>query len=378
MNSRLCEKLGIEFPLFAFSHCRNVVTEVSKAGGFGVFGAVGLTPESLEIELKWIDENIDGKPYGIDLLIPNRMDHKNENNQTTEDLKDLIPKEYNKFVNNILETHNIETEDLWSGKYGVDYTHNMREAGASDLLEVALRHPVGLFVNALGVPPKSVIDSCRKNNVLVGALTGAREHALKHAAAGLDVLVVSGTEAGGHCGEISTMVVVPDVIDAMKSREDIFVLAAGGIATGRQMAACMAMGAAGVWCGSVWLTAPEAETTPTVRKKMLEAGPRDTVRSRSRTGKPTRQLQSAWTDAWSSVDALEPLEMPLQGVLSRPAMDKIDKIAETGHEGATALATYYVGQAVGLMNEEKSVKSIVYEFKEDYAEAVERLSNTIK
>ena len=378
MNSRLCEKLGIEFPLFAFSHCRNVVTEVSKAGGFGVFGAVGLTPESLEIELKWIDENIDGKPYGIDLLIPNRMDHKNENNQTTEDLKDLIPKEYNKFVNNILETHNIETEDLWSGKYGVDYTHNMREAGASDLLEVALRHPVSLFVNALGVPPKSVIDSCRKNNVLVGALTGAREHALKHAAAGLDVLVVSGTEAGGHCGEISTMVVVPDVIDAMKSREDIFVLAAGGIATGRQMAACMAMGAAGVWCGSVWLTAPEAETTPTVRKKMLEAGPRHTVRSRSRTGKPTRQLQSAWTDAWSSVDALEPLEMPLQGVLSRPAMDKIDKIAETGHEGATALATYYVGQAVGLMNEEKSVKSIVYEFKEDYAEAVERLSNTVK
>ena len=378
MNSRLCEKLGIEFPLFAFSHCRNVVTEVSKAGGFGVFGAVGLTPENLEIELKWIDENIDGKPYGIDLLIPNRMDHKNENNQTTEDLKDLIPKEYNKFVNNILETHNIETEDLWSGKYGVDYTHNMREAGASDLLEVALRHPVSLFVNALGVPPKSVIDSCRKNNVLVGALTGAREHALKHAAAGLDVLVVSGTEAGGHCGEISTMVVVPDVIDAMKSREDIFVLAAGGIATGRQMAACMAMGAAGVWCGSVWLTTPEAETTPTVRKKMLEAGPRHTVRSRSRTGKPTRQLQSAWTDAWSSVDALEPLEMPLQGVLSRPAMDKIDKIAETGHEGATALATYYVGQAVGLMNEEKSVKSIVYEFKEDYAEAVERLSNTVK
>ena len=378
MNSRLCEKLGIEFPLFAFSHCRNVVAEVSKAGGFGVFGAVGLTPENLEIELKWIDENIDGKPYGIDLLIPNRMDHKNENNQTTEDLKDLIPKEYNKFVNNILETHNIETEDLWSGKYGVDYTHNMREAGASDLLEVALRHPVSLFVNALGVPPKSVIDSCRKKNVLVGALTGAREHALKHAAAGLDVLVVSGTEAGGHCGEISTMVVVPDVIDAMKSREDIFVLAAGGIATGRQMAACMAMGAAGVWCGSVWLTTPEAETTPTVRKKMLEAGPRHTVRSRSRTGKPTRQLQSAWTDAWSSADALEPLEMPLQGVLSRPAMDKIDKIAETGHEGATALATYYVGQAVGLMNEEKSVKSIVYEFKEDYAEAVERLSNTVK
>ena len=378
MNSRLCAKLGIEFPLFAFSHCRNVVVEVSKAGGFGVLGAVGLTPEKLEQELNWIDENIDGKPYGIDLLIPNRMDHKNENSQTTDDLKALIPKEYYHFVDNILEVHDLETDDLWSGKYGIDYTHNMREAGANQLLEVAFRHPITLFVNALGVPPKSVIERCRDKNILVGALTGAREHAVKHAAAGVDILVVSGTEAGGHCGEISTMVVVPDVIEAVKSNKDIFVLAAGGIATGEQMAACMAMGAAGVWCGSVWLTTPEAETTPTVKKKMLEANARNTVRSKSRTGKPTRQLQSAWTDAWTSQNALEPLEMPLQGVLSRPAMDKIDTKAAVGHEGAAALSTYYVGQAVGLMNKEKSVKTIVYEFMEDYVEAVERLSNTLK
>ena len=378
MNSRLCEKLGIEFPLFAFSHCRNVVTEVSKAGGFGVFGAVGQTPENLEQELNWIDENIDGKPYGIDLLIPNRMDHKNENSQTSDDLKALIPNEYYNFVDNILEAHDLETNDLWSGKYGIDYTHNMREAGANQLLEVAFRHPITLFVNALGVPPRSVIEKCRDKNILVGALTGAREHAVKHAAAGVDILVVSGTEAGGHCGEISTMVVVPDVIDSVKANQDIFVLAAGGIATGGQMAACMAMGAAGVWCGSVWLTAPEAETTPTVKKKMLEANSRNTIRSRSRTGKPTRQLQSAWTDAWASPNALQPLEMPLQGILSRPAMDKIDTKAAVGHAGAVALSTYYVGQAVGLMNEEKSVKAIVYEFMEDYVEAVERLANTIK
>ncbi len=254
----------------------------------------------------------------------------------------------------------------------------MREAGANQLLEVAFRHPITLFVNALGVPPKSVIERCRDKNILVGALTGAREHAVKHAAAGVDILVVSGTEAGGHCGEISTMVVVPDVIEAVKSNKDIFVLAAGGIATGGQMAACMAMGASGVWCGSVWLTTPEAETTPTVKKKMLEANARNTVRSKSRTGKPTRQLQSAWTDAWTSQNALEPLEMPLQGVLSRPAMDKIDTKAAVGHEGAAALSTYYVGQAVGLMNKEKSVKTIVYEFMEDYVEAVERLSNTLK
>ena len=378
MKSPLCEKLGIDFPLFAFSHCRNVVTEVSKAGGFGVLGAVGHTPETLKIELDWIDENINGKPYGIDLLIPNKMDHKGENAMTTEDLKALIPPQHIAYINQLLEAHEIDTTDLWSGKYGTDYTHNMREAGASDLLDVAFEHPISLFVNALGVPPQSVIERCRDRDIAVGALTGAREHALKHAAAGVDILVVSGTEAGGHCGEISTMVVVPDVIDAVKDYDDIHVLAAGGIATGRQMAACMAMGAAGAWCGSVWLTTAEAETTPTVKQKMLAAGPRNTVRSRSRTGKPTRQLQSAWTDAWYAPDAPDPLPMPLQGVLSRPPMDKIDRLAAGGHAGAAALATYYVGQAVGLMNQEKSARAVVYEFMEDYAEAVARLSRTLE
>ena len=155
------------------------------------------------------------------------------------------------------------------------------------------------------------------------------------------------------------------------------VLAAGGIATGRQMAACMAMGAAGAWCGSVWLTTSEAETTPTVKAKMLEAGARNTVRSRSRTGKPTRQLQSAWTDAWYAEGAPDPLPMPLQGIISRPPMDKIDRLAASGHDGAKQLATYYVGQAVGLMNTETSARAVVYEFMQDYAEAVERLAGTL-
>lgn len=378
LKSSLCQKLGITFPLFAFSHCRDVVVEVSKAGGFGVLGAVGHTPESLKIELDWIDANIEGKPYGIDLLIPSKMDHKSEKTMTTEDLIGLIPPEHIAYINQLLQNHNIETTDLWSGKYGHDYTNNMREDGATDLLDIALKHPISLFVNALGVPPQSVIKRCHEQNITVGALTGAREHALKHAEAGVDILIVSGTEAGGHCGEVSTMVVVPDVIEAVKDYKNIHVLAAGGIATGRQMAACMAMGAAGAWCGSVWLTTVEAETTPTVKQKMLEAGTRNTVRSRSRTGKPTRQLQSAWTDAWQAYDAPDPLTMPLQGILSRPPMDKIDRLAANGHEGATALATYYVGQAVGLMNQEKSTRAVVYEFMEDFANSVERLSNTLE
>jgi len=376
MKSRLCDRFGIEFPLFAFSHCRDVVAEVTNAGGFGVLGAVGHTAESLEIELQWIDEHVNGKPYGLDLLIPNKMEDK-EGGLTAEDLQARVPAEHRAYIANLLQTHGIDTADLWSGEHAHDYTDNMRESGAAKLLDVAFSHPIKLFVNALGVPPADIIQRARAQGIVVGALTGAKEHALKHAAAGVDILVVAGGEAGGHCGEVSTLVLVPEVIDAIKDYPAIDVLAAGGIATGRQMAACMAMGAAGAWTGSVWLTTAEAETIPTVKRKMIEATSRNTVRSRSRTGKPTRQLQSAWTDAWYKPGAPDPLPMPLQGLISRPAMAKVDKLAESGHPGAKELATYYVGQAVGLMNTEQSARSVVYDFMQDYSEAVERLSGTL-
>ena len=378
MKSALCRKLGIEFPLFAFSHCRDVVAEVSKAGGFGVLGATAHTAQTLEIDLAWIDAHVDGKPYGIDLLIPNKMEDK-EGGLTAADLEARVPPEHRKYISDLLARHGIETADLWSGRYrGHDSTDNLREAGANKLLDVAFGHPIKLFVNALGVPPPAIMKRARDKGILVGALTGAKEHAVKHAKAGVDILVVSGTEAGGHCGEVSTLVLVPEVLQAVEGYENIDVLAAGGIATGRQMAACMAMGASGVWTGSVWLTTAEAETTPTVKVKMLAATSRDTVRSRSRTGKPTRQLKSAWTDAWNVEGAPDPLPMPLQGLISRPAMVKIDKLAESGHEGAKQLATYYVGQAVGLMSTEQSARSVVYDFMKDYAEAVERLSATVE
>ncbi len=377
MKSAICDKLGIEFPLFAFSHCRDVVAAVTNAGGMGVLGATGHTPETLDIELNWIDEQVQGKPYGVDLLIPNKMESKDAPISAAE-LEARVPPEHRQYIDDLLAKNGLDTSDLWSQGVGDDYGNNLRVSGASEVMDAAFRHPIKLIVNALGVPPEAMFSRARANGALVGALTGAKEHAVKHAEAGVDILVVAGTEAGGHCGEVSTMVLVPEVLDTIASYPDMFALAAGGIATGRQMAACMAMGAAGVWTGSVWLTTAEAETTPTVKEKMLKAHSRNTVRSRSRTGKPTRQLQSAWTDAWSAPGAPDPLPMPLQGLLSRPAMEKIDKLAEGGHDGAKALATYYVGQAVGLMNAEQSARSVVYDFMQDYADAVERLSGTLE
>ena len=377
MKSRLCKRLGIEFPLFAFSHCRDVVAEVSRAGGFGVLGAAGHTPESLEIELNWIDAHVNGAGYGVDLIVPTSMDAK-QGGLTPEEVEARIPPEHKAYVDRILAENGIDTAGLWDRQIRAGFGDNMREAGAAATLAVALAHPTRMVVNALGVPPAFMMQMARAKGVLIGALTGAKEHAIKHAEAGVDVLIAAGGEAGGHCGEIATIVLVPEVIEAVRDHPDIFVLAAGGIVTGRQMAACMAMGADGAWTGSVWLTTAEAETNPVIKEKMLAASSRQTVRSKSRTGKYTRQLRSAWTDAWQSPDAPEPLPMPLQSLVSEPALARINKLAEAGVPGARNLATYWVGQGVGLMNATMSTRAVVYEFMQDFAAAGERLSGLLE
>ena len=374
MNSKLCDELGIEFPLFAFSHCRDVVAEVSNAGGFGVLGAAGHSPKTLDIELGWIDDHVHGKPYGVDLLVPTSMDSK-EQALTAAELEDRIPADHKRYIAELLARHDIDTADLWAHSAPEGLGDNMREVGASKILDAAFAHPVKMVVNALGVPPGFMFERAQAKGIKVGALAGAREHVVKHAEAGVDVIIVAGTEAGGHCGEVSTMVLLPEALQALEPYGGrSHVLAAGGIVTGRQMAACMAMGAAGVWTGSVWLTTAEAETLPVVKEKMLSANSRQTVRSRSRTGKYTRQLKSAWTDAWTDPDAPDPLPMPLQGVLAGAAFRKIDKLAQANHAGARQLANYYVGQGVGLMNETVSTRSVVYQFMDDFADAAERLA----
>jgi len=378
MRSRICDMLGIEFPLLAFSHCRDVVAEVSRAGGMGVFGAVSLPPDRLEEELAWIDDHVGGKPYGVDLIVPNKVLGKGES-ISRETLLSFISDEHKQFAAEILQAHGIDASDLDEirGVY-VGFSENLQEKGASRTLEVAFSHPIKLIANALGVPPPIMLELGKKHGVAVAALVGAKEHAIRQVQAGVDILVVAGGEAGGHCGDVSTMVLVPEVYEAIQPYGDTPILAAGGIVTGRQMAACMAMGAAGAWTGSVWLTTHEAETNPVVKEKMLAASSRDTVRSRARTGKYSRQLRSPWTEAWESSEAPTPLPMPLQSLVSEPALRKVDKLAEGGHPGAKTLATYWVGQGVGLMNQSKSVRAVVHEFKEDFLRAYERLTEAIE
>jgi NAD(P)H-dependent flavin oxidoreductase YrpB (nitropropane dioxygenase family) len=347
---------------------------VTNAGGFGVLGAIAYSPEQLDTELSWIDEQVGGRPYGVDVLVPGKVDASALDLDAR--LADAVPQRHRDFVTHLLSTYGITGGGLSGEHAGTpgsadEVGRRVTAAGATGLIDVALKHPIGLIASALGPPPPEMTAKAREAGVPVAALVGTVEHARRQVAAGADIIVAQGTEAGGHTGEISTMVLVPQVVDAVGP---VPVLAAGGIASGRQMAAALALGAEGVWCGSVWLTTEEAETAPSVKRKMLAASSLDTVRSRSRTGKPARQLRSAWTDEWDSgPDSPGPLGMPLQLLVAEEAMARVIAGAERGEPGAVELANYFVGQVVGQLNQVKPAREVVYEMVSEFADAVERL-----
>jgi NAD(P)H-dependent flavin oxidoreductase YrpB (nitropropane dioxygenase family) len=371
MKTPLCELLDVEFPLFAFSHCRDVVAAVSNAGGFGVLGASRHTPQELELELKWIDEHVHGRPYGVDILMPENMVGR-DGSVDVETLRARVPERHKEFVQALLARYGV-TLDLDDPRV-MKREMPLLPAISERLMEVAFSHPIKLIANALGVPPQSMIDRARAQGVPVAALVGAKEHAVRQVQAGVDIIVAEGAEAGGHTGEVSTLVLVPEVIRAIQPIRPVPVLAAGGIVTGRQMAAMMALGAAGAWTGTVWLMTSESEASPLIQQKFAAATSRDTVRSKSRTGKYTRQLRSAWTDAWAGPDSPGPLPMPLQLFLSEPALRRAEHEASRGNRKAEDLVTYYVGQGVGLLDQVKTSRAVVREFMEEFAEAAAEMA----
>src|ERR1700753_82756 len=258
--------LGVEFPICAFSHCRDVVAAVSNAGGFGVLGAVAHSPERLDAELTWIEEQTGGKPYGVDLLLPPKYVDAEQGGIDATQARELVPEQHRAFVDDLLVRYGIavptDEERLPPGQL------NISPKGYEPLLDVAFAHRIRLIASALGPAPAGVGARAHDTDVVGAALAGSARHALRHAESGVDLIVAQGTEAGGHPGEVSTMVLVPDVVDAVAP---VPVLAAGGIARGRQIAAALALGAEGVWCGSVWLATEEAETPAVVKDKFLGA-----------------------------------------------------------------------------------------------------------
>jgi len=283
-------------------------------------------------------------------------------------------------VRGLLAKHGVESpRQLKSGQFErPDAPSSLQRDAALNLLELAFHHPIKLIANALGVPPQSMIDMGHTHGVPVAALVGSKAHAVRQVQAGVDIIVAQGGEAGGHTGEVSTLVLIPEVLRAIKPIRNVPVLAAGGIMTGRQMAACMILGAAGAWTGSVWLATTESETSEIFRQKMIEATSRDTVRSKCRTGKYSRQLRSAWTDAWEGLDSPSPLPMPLQSLISEPALHAAQRAAERGNKKARELVSYFVGQGVGLVDSVKSSRVVVREFMEEFAEALADIQALVK
>jgi len=372
MRNDVTEMLDIEFPIFAFSHCRDVVAAVSKAGGLGVLGAVAHSPEGLDVDLQWIEDEIGDKPYGVDLIIPAKYAGDEDGGYTLDDLVKLIPAEHREFIDDILARYDVPPmPEENAGRRGLDRegAAPFSANAAGPQIDVALAHKTAFVANALGPPPQHMIDAVKGAGRLTGALAGRPSHAEAHERAGVDIIIAQGSEAGGHTGEIGTMVLIPEIVDAT-SRP---VLGAGGIGRGRQMAAAMALGAQGVWCGSVWLTTDEAETHPVVKEKFLAATSADTIRSRSLTGKHARMLKSAWTDEWERDDTPDPLGMPLQPILTAQAQRRIDRASHNAGSGAEKLANYFVGQIVGNMNQRKSATAVVMEMVEEFIEAVEGL-----
>ncbi|MFI9822154.1 NAD(P)H-dependent flavin oxidoreductase [Streptomyces sp. NPDC052013] len=361
MQTELSQTLGVEHAVFGFTPFPAVAAAISRAGGLGVLGAVRYTaPDELERDLDWIEAHAGGRPYGLDVVMP----EKKVEGVTEADVEAMIPEAHRAYVKELLARFGVP--ELAEGEAAGWRITGWMEQVARRQLDVAFDHPVKLLANALGSPPADVVARAHDRGVLVAALAGSARHALKHKDAGIDIVVAQGYEAGGHTGEIASMVLTPEVVDAVAP---LPVLCAGGIGSGRQVAAALSLGAQGVWLGSIWLTTTEADLhSPALTRKLLAAGSGDTVRSRALTGKPARQLRTEWTDAWDDPAGPGPLPMPLQGLLVAEAVSRIQK-----YEVEPLLGTP-VGQIVGRMTRERSVQAVFDDLTRGFEEAVARMN----
>lgn len=369
MQTAVMKMLDLEAPIFAFSHCRDVVAAVSRAGGLGVLGTTHVTPEQLDIELDWLDAHTEDKNYGVDLMFASNARAEYEG-MSIDEVDKYIPEEHRKFVDDLMKAHSVpelppgEREEIFNEYMrGMIRTHKSAEAR----LEVLFRHDKAkVMASALGVPPKHVTEACHERDIKVIGMVGHPKHVRRHVDGGVDIIVSAGHEAGGHVGEIAGLVLTPQVVEAAAP---VPVLHAGGIARGRQIAAAMALGAEGVWTGTIWLGTSEAETTPLVKEKIFAATSSDTLRSKCGTGHPARRLRSAWVEAWEAEDAPKALPMPLQSILVNEALERMDRYQP--HD----LVSYPAGQGVGMMHDQTDVRAVFLDLLTEYGETMETLSN---
>ncbi|MFT4614777.1 MAG: NAD(P)H-dependent flavin oxidoreductase YrpB (nitropropane dioxygenase family) [Bacteroidia bacterium] len=370
MQTEFCKQLGIDAPIFAFTHCRDVVVAVSKAGGIGVLGAVGFSPAKLKEELDWIDEHIGDHIYGVDTAIPQKYEgmDKTSPEELVAMLQDAIPDQHREFAESLLKGAGVPP---WPDAEDDEVSLSFSAVQAQLLVDEALTRPkCRMIVNALGTPPEDIIKQVHDSGRLIGALAGRLKHGINHKKAGLDFIVCQGSEGGGHAGEVTSVILWPQMVDAVAP---LPVLAAGGIGNGRQILAALSMGAEGVWLGSMWLNSVEANAEPAQRESYMNATSEDTVRSRSFTGKTARVLKNEWTEAWEREDTPDALPMPLQGYLTYDAVRRTHRYAGSGD--CQKVAFNPVGQVVGQINEVESCRDIMFRLLNEYSDSLDRIND---
>lgn len=364
MRNRLTAMFGIEVPVFAFTHAPDVAVAVTNAGGMGALACSYYQPDELEAILSDMDARTQGRPYGIDVLFANKVGTV----VPLAERETTLPSAHLAFVDRLLVDGGIPelTRDA-EARFRSEKTpgHGHTEEGVMEVLEIVLRHPQAKFVvSAMGAPPAAVVDRLHGHGIRVAAMAGSAEHAGKHVAAGVDIVIAQGSEAAGHTGTIASMVLWPDVVDRVSP---VPVLGAGGVGTGRHIAAALALGCEGVWAGTIWLGARESELTPALRQRYIQARAQDAIQQKFTTGKPLRSLRSKWTDAWGAADAPEPLPLASQKLLVAPALKRIEEA------DAVDWISYSAGQIVGRITQETTIDALMADLKREFAEAMQAL-----
>jgi NAD(P)H-dependent flavin oxidoreductase YrpB (nitropropane dioxygenase family) len=348
LHTRLCDMLGIEFPVVAFTHCKDVAAAVINAGAFAVFGGAPRSPEELDSDIRWIRERVGSKAFGIDLLFPASAPPS----ATIEELLAQVPEEHQRFVQGIKDRHNIPAPKNTPSVYNLGW---ISQEKARRQLDVVLEHNVPVLCAGLG-NPAFVMEAARARGMLVWGLIGRPRQARRAVENGWDVIVASGYDAAGHTGNIGTFSIVPVVAGMAKDRP---VLAAGGVTTGRHLAAAICLGAAGVWTGTVWLASRESDETMTTKERLLTATAEDTTHSRCVTGFPQRMLRSQWHMEWERPEAPEPLPAPFQLLLAGEVLQAASDYQIEGFLGGTA------GQGVDFVTTMKPARQIVFEMVDE-------------
>jgi len=352
----LCERLRIARPIFGFSHSLEVAAAISRAGGYGVFGVARELPERIPALIAQLRAAVGDAPFGVDLMLPAGMPETSDRAA----VQAAIPPAHRAFIERLRARYAVPpaTHDTF-----FTATVRSRELFARQV-DAVLASDVDGVATAVGLPPE-VVARVRASGKTTIALVGSPRHARAALAAGAQLLVAQGCDAGGHTGPIGTFSLVPQVVELAG---DVPVLAAGGIATGAQVAAALALGAQGAWLGTVWLGAVENRTHPLLLAKLRAAGSDDTTITRAHSGKPCRVVRSAWSDEWAAPDAPEPLPMPYQQALTGELLAAVEE------HGIEPLIYEAAGQSVAWLTREEPVADIMSRLAAQTDAALTRLA----